>query len=111
MSDLEYLLESLKLYHDAQDAAEVMDIVCDIQELDRLYQQQEWGAVNQLVQDVISKHKTEADEHDKGRQPAQDIHQLASACRYFLVELGKEKIAKKAAEKLTEEALKHLGGN
>ena len=111
MSDLEYLLEYLKQCHDAQEAAELKDIVCDIQELDRLYQQQEWGAVNQLVQDVIAKHKTEADEHDKGRSPAQDIYQLYQSCRNFLVELGKEKIARKAAERLAEEALKHLGGN
>lgn len=111
MSDLEYLLESLKLFHDAQDAAELMDIVCDIQELDQLYQQQKWDAVNQFVQNVVTKHQTEADEHDKGRPQAQNIHELYSSCRGFLVGLGKDKIAKKAMEKLTEESLKHLGGN
>ena len=111
MSDLEYLFEYIKQCHDAKDIAEMKDIVCDLEQLEQFYQQGNQNAIVQLVQRVVAKHQSEADEHDKGQPPAQNIHQLVSACRHFLVELGREKIEKKAREKLAEEALKHLGGN
>lgn len=111
MSDLEYLLAYAKQCHEAKDAADILDIVQDIEQLDYFYQQGNQAAIIQLVQEVIKNHQAEADEHDKGQPPAQDIHQLYRSCRGFLVGLGKDKIEKKAREKLAEEALKHLGGN
>ena len=110
MSDIEYLLECAKQCHEAKDTADIWDIAQDIGQLDNIYQQGNPNAVIHFIQNVIAKHQTEADEHDKGRTPAQDIHQLYYSCRNFLVGLGREKIEKKAREKLTEEALKHLGG-
>lgn len=110
MSDVEYLLACAKQCHEAKDTSDIWDIAQDIGQLDNIYQQGNPNAVIHFIQNVIAKHQTEADEHDKGRTPAQDIHQLYYSCRNFLVELGREKIEKKAREKLTEEALKHLGG-
>ena len=111
MSDIEYLLECAKQFHEASDVAEILDIAQDIGQLDNIYQQGNPNAVIHFIQKVVAKHQTEADEHDKGRASAQDIHQLYYSCRNFLVGLGREKIEKKAREKLAEEALKHLGGN
>lgn len=111
MSDLECLLAYAKQCHEAKDATYILDIVQDIKQLDFFYQQGNQCAIIQFIQKVVDKHKTEADEHDKGQSPAQDIHQLYHSCRNFLVELGKDKSEKKVKEKLTEEALKHLGGN
>ena len=68
-------------------------------------------AIRQFVGRVVDKHQKEADEHDKGLPPAQDIHQLYRSCRGFLMGLGRDKIEKKGKEKIAEEALKHLGGN
>ncbi len=109
MSDIEYLLECAKQCHDAKDAADILDIAQDIRQLDYLYQTGNWGAVSQLIQQIVNKHKAEADEHDKGQPLAQNIQQQARACYNFLVGLGKDKIEKKVKEKLTEETLKHLG--
>ena len=111
MWDLEYLLEYTKQCHEAKDATEILNIVQDIEKLDYFYQQGNQMAIIELVQKVIKDHKTEVDEHDKGRLPAQDIHHLYHSCRGFLVGLGRDKIEKKAKEKFMEEALKHLGGN
>lgn len=111
MTDLEIFLDYAKQCHDAKDAAEIMDIIHDMQQLDFLYQQGNPYAVAQFVGTVVKKHQAEANEHDHGRPQAQDIYQLYLSCRGFLVGLGKDKIAKKAAEKLAEEALKRLGGN
>lgn len=110
MSDLEYLSECARQYHEAKDAAEILDIAQDIGQLDNLYQQGNPNTVMHFIQKVVAKHQTEADEHDRGRTPAQDIHQLYYSCRNFLVGLGRDKIEKKAKEKLAEEALRHLGG-
>lgn len=111
MSDLEYLLEFVKQCHDVKDVADIMEIVQDIDQLDLFYQRGDQNAIIQLVQKVIDKHQSEVAEHDKGHAPAQDIYQLYHSCRGFLVGLGRDKIKKKAKEKLTEELLKHLGGN
>ena len=111
MMDLEILLEYLKQLHEAKDIAEMEDIICDIRQLDYFYQQRKQDAIMQLVQIVINKHKAEADEHDKGQPPAQDIHQLYRSCRGFLLGLGIDKIKEKAKEKSAEEVLKRLGGN
>ena len=111
MSDLEYLLECAKQCHKAKDAADILDIAQDIGQLDHFYQQGNQIAIMQLVQIVVNKHKTEADEHDKGQRPAQDIHQLYHSCRSFLMGLGRDKVEKKVRGKIAEEALKHLGGN
>ena len=111
MSDVEYLLAYAKQCHEAKDAADILDIARDIQQLDYFYQQGNQAAIIQLVQKIVKDHQAEANEHNKGQPPAQDIHQLYHSCRSFLVGLGMDKIKKKAAEKLTEETLKHLGGN
>lgn len=111
MMDLENLLEYLKLPQDAKDIAEMEDIICDIRQLDYLYQLGNWSTVGQFIQQVIDKHKEEAIEHDKGRTPAQDIHQLYRSCRGFLLGLGIDKIKEKAKGELVEKALKHLGEN
>ena len=110
MMDLEILLEYIKQLHEAKDIAEMEDIVCDIRRLDFFYRQGDQDAIMQLVQIVVNKHKAEADEHDKGQPPAQDIHQLYRSCRGFLLGLGIDKIKEKAKGKFAEEALKHLGG-
>lgn len=111
MSDLEYLLSYVKQCYETKDAADIWEIAQAIKQLDYYYQQGNQVAIIQLVQKVVKDHKAEADEHDKGQPPAQDIHQLYHACRGFLVGLGKDKVEKKVKEKFTEEALKHLGGN
>lgn len=111
MSDLEYLLECAKQCHEAKDAAEILEIVQDINQLDYLYQLGNEGTIRQFIQQVVDKHKKEADEHDKGRPQAQNIHQLYRSCRSFLMGLGRDKVEKKVRGKIAEEALKHLGGN
>ena len=111
MMDLENLLEYLKQPHEAKDIAEMEDIICDIRQLDYFYQQGNQDAIIQLVYIVVNKHKTEADEHDKGRPQAQDIHQLYRSCRGFLMGLGRDRVEKKVRGKIIEESLKHLGGN
>ena len=111
MTDIEYLLEYLKQCHEAKDIAEMEDIICDIKQLDYLYQLGNQSTVIQFIQKVVAKHQTEADEHDKGRTPAQDIHQLYHSCRSFLIGLGRDKVEKKVQGKIAEEPLKHLGGN
>lgn len=111
MTDLEYLLEFVKQCHDVKDAADIMDIIQDINQLDLFYQQGDQNAIIRLVQKVIDKHQSEVAEHDKGHAPAQDVYQLYHSCRSFLFGLGKDKIKKKVAEKSTEAALKQLGGN
>lgn len=111
MTDLEIFVDYAKRCHDAKDVAEIMDIISDMRQLDFLYQQGNPYTVAHFVRTVVEKHQAEANEHDQGRQPAQDIHQLAASCHHFLVELGKQKIAKKAGEKLADEILKLLGGN
>ena len=111
MSDVEYLLACAKQCHEAKDTADIWDIAQDIGQLDNIYQQGNPNAVIHFIQNVIAKHQTEADEHDKGRTPAQDIHQLYYSCRNFLVGLGRDKVEKKVRGKIAEEALKHLGGN
>lgn len=72
MSDLEYLFEYIKQCHDAKDIAEMKDIVCDLEQLEQFYQQGNQNAIVQLVQRVVAKHQSEADEHDKGQPPAQN---------------------------------------
>lgn len=111
MTDLEYLLGLAKQCQNAKDAADILDIVRDIDQLDLFYQRRDQNAIIQLVQKVIDKHRSKVAEHDKGHAPAQDIHQLYHSCRNFLVKLGRDKMEKKVKEKLTEETLKHLGGN
>ncbi len=111
MTDLEYLLEFAKQCHDVKDAADILNIVQDINQLDLFYQRRDQNAIIQLVQKVVDKHQSEVAEHDKGHAPAQDIHQLYHSCRSFLFGLGRDKIEKKVAEKSTEAALKQLGGN
>lgn len=107
MSDLECLLAYVKQCHEAKDAADILDIAQDIQQLDFFYQMKNQSAVIQLVQNVINKHRAEVDKHDKGRPQAQTFQQLYYSCRSFLVRLGEEKIEKKAKEKVTEELLEH----
>ena len=111
MSDLEYLLECAKQCHEAKDAADILDIAQDIRQLDCFYQQGNQAAIMQFVQIVVKKHQKEADEHDKGQRPAQDVHQLYHSCRNFLIGLGRDKAEKKIRGKIAEEALKHLGGS
>lgn len=100
MSDIEYLLACAKQCHEAKDTADIWDIAQDIGQLDNIYQQGNPNAVIHFIQNVIAKHQTEADEHDKGRTPAQDIHQLYYSCRNFLVGLGRDKVEKKVRGKL-----------
>lgn len=111
MTDMEYLLGYLKQCHEAKDIEEMKDIICDIKQLDNFYQLGNESTIIQFIKDVVAKHQTEANEHDKGRMPAQDIHQLYYSCRNFLIGLGRDKIEKKVRGKITEEALKHLGGS
>ena len=111
MSDLDYLIEGLKLCHDAKDAAEVADIICDIQQLDFLWQQGNVFKLDSFVDSVIQKYPRKVAEHDKGLPQSQCTEQRAVSCRRFLMSLGMEKLEKKAVGKLGEEALKHLGGN
>ena len=111
MMDLENLLEYLKLSHEAKDIAEMEDIICDIRQLDFFYHQGNQDAIMQLGQIVVNKHKIEADKHDEGQPPAQDIHQLYRSCRDFLLGLGIDKVTEKAKGNYAEETLKYLGGN
>ena len=111
MSDLDYLVEGLKVCHDAKDAAEVADIICDIRQLDFLWKQGNVFQLDSFVDSVIQKYPRKAAEHDKGLPLYQSIEQRAVSCRRFLVSLGMEKLEKKAVGKLGEEALKYLGGN
>lgn len=111
MSDFEILLAWAKQFHDAKDIADVLDILRDIEQLDVCYQRGDQIAIAKFVNTVVSKHQAEANEHDKGRAPAQDIHQLYCSCRNFLVGLGMDRVKNKAIEKFTEEAQNHLGGN
>ncbi len=107
MTDLDYL----KLNHEAKDAADVADITGDMDKLEFFARQGRWCDANQLIDEILVKYKTEANQYNQGRTPAQTSQERASACYNFLNALRGEKVAKKAAEKLTEEALKHLGGN
>lgn len=107
MSDLEYM----KLAHEVKDAKEIADIGRYINALEYLVQQGKWYDVDQLIGEILKKYKDEANQYNKGRTPAQTPQDAASACYQFLTKLRGEKVAKKATEKLTEEALKHLGGN
>lgn len=107
MSDLEYL----KLAHEVKDAKDIADIDRYINTLKYLVQQGRWYDVDQLIGEILDKYKTEVNQYNNGRTPAQTPQEAASACYQFLNTLRGEKVVKKAAEKLTEEALKHLGGN
>ena len=107
MSELEYLLAYAKQCHEAKDAADILDIAQDIQQLDFFYQKKNQSAVIQLVQNIINKHRAEVDKHDKGRPQAQTFQQLYYSCRSFLMGLGVEKIEKKTKETVAEELLKH----
>ncbi len=107
MTDLDYL----KLGHEVKDAADMADITGYIRKLEFFVQQGNWYDVDQLISEILDKYKTEANQYNKGRRPAQTPQEAASACYQFLQSLRGEKVAKKAAERLTEEALKHLGGN
>ena len=108
MPDIEYL----KVAHEAKDAKEIADIDRYINELERLVQQGRWCDVNHLIIEISDKYETEADSYNKGRVQARTPQEAAPACYQFLMGLRGKKIAKKDAEKLTEEALKHLlGGN
>ena len=106
MSDIEYLLECAKQCREAKDAADILDIAQDLEALDALYQQGNPDMIKQFIQKIVAKHQTEADEHDKGRTPAQDIHQLYRSCRSFLIGLGRDKVEKKIRGKIAEEAWK-----
>lgn len=106
MSDSEYS----KLAHEAKDAKDIADIDRYINELEYLVQRGRWYDVNQLICEISEEYKTEADSYNEGRVPAQTPQDAAPACYQFLVGLRNKKIAKKAAEKLAEEALKHQGG-
>lgn len=107
MPDLEYL----KLAHEAKDAKDIADIDHYINTLMHLVQQRRWYDVDQLIGEILDKYRTEANQYNKGRTLAQTPQEAASACYQFLNTLRGGKVAKKAAEKFTEEALKHLGGN
>lgn len=111
MSDLDYLVERLKVYHDAKDAKEVADIICDIRQLDFLRQQGNTVEIDNFINGIVWKYPQRAAEHDKGLPQSQNTEQRAISCRRFLVSLCMEKLEKKAVGKLGEEALKHLGGN
>ena len=103
-------LEFFKLGHEAKDAADMADIALYKKRLETFVQQERWYDVNQLIDEISEKYKAEANQYNKGRTPAKTPQERASACYQFLTALFSEKTAKKAAEKLTEEALKHLGG-
>ena len=111
MSDLDYLIEGLKLCHDAKDAAELADIIRDIQQLNLLWQQGNASQLDSFINSIIWKYPQKVAEHDKGLPQYQSIEQRAVSCRRFLVSLGMEKLEKKTVGKLGEEALKYLGGN
>lgn len=103
MIDLEYL----KLGHEVKDATDMANITCYQKRLESLAQQGRWYDVNQLIDEISEKYKTEANQYNKGRTPAKTPQERASACYQFLTSLFSEKTAKKLAE----EAMKHLGGN
>ena len=107
MPDLDYL----KLAHEAKDAKDIADIGHYIDALESLVQQGRWYDVDQLIDEILEKYKDEANQYNKGRMPAQTPQDSASACYQFLNKLRGEKVAKKVAEKLTEEAAKHTRGN
>ena len=107
MTDLDYL----KLAHEAKDAADVADITGYMKKLEFFVQQGRWYDVNQLIDIISDKYKTEANQYNQGRTPAQTPQERASACYNFLNTLRGEKMAKKAEGKIEEEKLKHLGGN
>lgn len=100
MSDVEYLLECAKQCHEVKDAADILDIAQDVEQLDNIYQQGNPNAVIHFIQKVIAKHQTEANEHDKGRTPAQDIHQLYYSCRNFCWDWAEKKSRKKPEKNL-----------
>ena len=111
MSDLKYLTEGAKLCHDIKDTADIAEIDYYMCELNRLACQGEWDAVNQLIGVISERYRSEANDYNKNRKPAQTSPDAARACYWFLQELRNKKTAKKSAEKLAEEAHKHSGGN
>lgn len=111
MSDLDYLIEGLKLIGDIKDAEEVADIIRDIQQLDFLLHQGNAFDLDNYINSIVWKYPQKVAEHDNGLPQSQSTEQRAVSCRSFLVSLGMEKLEKKAIEELGEEVLKHLGGN
>ena len=107
MSEFEYI----KLAHEVKDAKDIADIGHYTDTLESLVQQGRWYDVEQLIGEILEKYKGEANQYNKGRTPAQTPQDAASACYQFLNKLRGEKVAKKVAEKLTEEAAKHTRGN
>lgn len=107
MPDLDYS----KLAHEAKDAKDIADINGYINELEYLVQQGRWYDVDQLIGEILDKYEEEVNQYNKGKMPAQTPQATASACYQFLNALRGEKVAKKAAEKLTEEVVKHTGEN
>lgn len=97
--------------HEIKDAADMAAVSRYINDLGNIIQQGRWFDVDRLVYEIIDKYKTEANQYNKGRIPAKTPQERALACYNFLMSLRDEKAAKKATEKLAEEALKHLGGN
>ena len=57
MSDVEYLLECAKQCHEVKDAADILDIAQDVEQLDNIYQQGNPNAVIHFIQKVIAKHQ------------------------------------------------------
>ena len=104
-------LEFFKLGHEAKDTADMADITFYMEELEKIIQQGRWSDVDPIIDKIIGKYKTEVNQYNEGRTPARTPQERASSCYNFLAGLRSKKLARKGAEKLTEEALKHLGGN
>ena len=104
-------LEFLKLGHEAKDVKDVADITRYIKKIEIIAQQGKWSEVAPLIGEILDKYETEVNQYHKGRTPAKTPQEAASSCHQFLMELLDQKAAKKTAEKLAEESLKHLGGN
>ncbi len=96
MLNLEYLKQ-------LREINGVEDIIQDIEKLNSLIYQGDWGEVEQHLRDVAQKHPVEKALHNAIYQnPPQTIQQSAVGCRQFLLALGSEKI--------TKVLLNHLGG-
>lgn len=104
-------LELFQLGHEAKDVADMADITFYMNELEKIVQQGKWSDVDPIINKIIGKYENEVNQYNEGRTPARTPQEKASSCYNFLARLRSKKLARKGAEKLTEEALKHLGGN
>lgn len=104
-------LELFKLGHEAKDVVDMADITFYMNELAKIVQHGKWSDVDPIIDKIIDKYKTEVNQYNEGRTPARTPQEKASSCYNFLAGLRSKKMARKGAEKLTEETLKHLGGN